>query len=462
MQKNLSSIKIVVIGLMLLTSLLLFGLFAIFTVDDAWITFRYGLNLIEHGVWNYHPYPIERVEAYTNALYAFLSIIPHALEMPVVLFFKLIAIIILGCFVLQILKYRNLNAAVLGMLLLGTSAFFFVHLVSCLETGIFMLLIFIVSLKNEDFFSEKKLLITIAFLFPLIRPEGALFSAVLGLWAIQRKDWKSVKALVFTGLVLGIYYAIRTYFFESNFPNPFYMKTVKYYSLNILDSLKSSYFFWIPTVILLALTKRKSAFIWFVLSLGIWVFLYSPSVLFMNYAARFPFQIFFPLLLSAVVSAGLYISNPDISQLRKISIIAVCLFSVVLWGHKSYQEKNELFYLIKYSTSSDASHKPLALELNKFNPLRIMLGDVGIFGYFSKSHIIDLAGLAHKKIARQSLTLDMMKAESPDLIFLYAQKRDPADILDVLQQKVVKEYIDQHGGFEVISYIRCLDVNVLV
>ena len=46
-----------------------------FTVDDAYISFRYGHVLAEHHVWNWNPAGA-RVEAYTSAIYTFLSILP--------------------------------------------------------------------------------------------------------------------------------------------------------------------------------------------------------------------------------------------------------------------------------------------------------------------------------------------------------------------------------------------------
>jgi hypothetical protein len=65
--------------------------YANFTVDDAFITFRYGYNLVNHGIWNWNP-DNDLVEAYTSGLYAALSILPHAFHIPVVLFFKLIGL----------------------------------------------------------------------------------------------------------------------------------------------------------------------------------------------------------------------------------------------------------------------------------------------------------------------------------------------------------------------------------
>ena len=50
-----------------------------FTVDDAFISWRYGHSLSEVGEWNWNPVGSPRVEAYTNPLYTFVSIVPAAL-----------------------------------------------------------------------------------------------------------------------------------------------------------------------------------------------------------------------------------------------------------------------------------------------------------------------------------------------------------------------------------------------
>ena len=66
-----------------------FWLFSRFTVDDAFITWRYGQNLAQHGVWNFNPTTFDPTQSYTNPIYALISIIPAVLGINVVLFFKL-------------------------------------------------------------------------------------------------------------------------------------------------------------------------------------------------------------------------------------------------------------------------------------------------------------------------------------------------------------------------------------
>ena len=81
-----------------------FYVFSRFTVDDAFITFRYGKNLIDFGIWNYNPSNIDMVQAYTNPIYAVLGIIPNLFNWDVVLFFKLFSILLLVLFSIWFIK----------------------------------------------------------------------------------------------------------------------------------------------------------------------------------------------------------------------------------------------------------------------------------------------------------------------------------------------------------------------
>jgi hypothetical protein len=66
-----------------------FWLFSRFTVDDAFISWRYGKNLVDFGIWNYSPAIFDMTQAYTNPIFAVLSIIPNLFKIDVVLFFKI-------------------------------------------------------------------------------------------------------------------------------------------------------------------------------------------------------------------------------------------------------------------------------------------------------------------------------------------------------------------------------------
>ena len=85
---NNKAIKLLIISGFILS----FYFFSRFTVDDAFISWRYGFNLISSGHWNYNPSSLDLTQAYTNPLFAFLSILPAYFNIGVVLFFKILSL----------------------------------------------------------------------------------------------------------------------------------------------------------------------------------------------------------------------------------------------------------------------------------------------------------------------------------------------------------------------------------
>lgn len=63
-------------------------MFSRFTVDDAFISWRYGKNIFDFGIWNYNPSNFDMTQAYTNPIFAFLSIIPNLFRLDIVLFLR--------------------------------------------------------------------------------------------------------------------------------------------------------------------------------------------------------------------------------------------------------------------------------------------------------------------------------------------------------------------------------------
>ena len=142
-------------------SILSFYFFSRLTVDDAFISWRYGKNFIEHGIWNYNPSSFDLTEAFTNPIMAYLSIVPNYLGINIVLFFKLFAIIVTLLFVYFItekFKKKNIN-----ILIFFAMPGVVCHLFGGLETVLFaifgcMLLISLYkdNLLNSIFFTIQK------------------------------------------------------------------------------------------------------------------------------------------------------------------------------------------------------------------------------------------------------------------------------------------------------------------
>ncbi|MFM5952645.1 MAG: hypothetical protein ACKOOE_08685, partial [Micrococcales bacterium] len=112
-----------------------FWIFSRFTVDDAFITWRYGKNLIDFGVWNYNPSTFDPTQAYTNPIYAALSIVPAALHWNVVLFFKFVSLLLAVSFVIWFVRVRPQSK--LPLLVFFAVPATMIHLFSGLETFLY-------------------------------------------------------------------------------------------------------------------------------------------------------------------------------------------------------------------------------------------------------------------------------------------------------------------------------------
>ena len=65
------------VGILALVAVSIWAIYLIwmlksYTLDDSFITWRYGENLVQHGTWNFNPSG-PKVEAYSSFLYALIS-----------------------------------------------------------------------------------------------------------------------------------------------------------------------------------------------------------------------------------------------------------------------------------------------------------------------------------------------------------------------------------------------------
>lgn len=205
--------------------LLDFWMFSRFTVDDAFITWRYGQNLIEHGVWNYNPTPFDPTQSYTNPIYALLSIVPAALGINVVSFFKIFSLGIFLGFTYWFLKRRPGSAIYLGLFFAVPSTA--IHLFSGLETFLFVALVCMLLIFVKEH-SYKAALVVASILF-ITRPESWTLVLTLPLvlaWSRNRFHKKQFwRSLAILSSVLASYFALHLWLFGEILPNTFFVKS---------------------------------------------------------------------------------------------------------------------------------------------------------------------------------------------------------------------------------------------
>ncbi|MCE1177457.1 MAG: hypothetical protein LWW86_00245 [Micrococcales bacterium] len=210
-------------------TLFLTWLLSRFTIDDSFITWRYGDNLIRHGVWNWNPSATDKVEAYTNPTYAALSIIPPAIGLSAEFFFKLVSLALLVTLVVWIMRLPGLHWAHRAVLLLLTAAnpTFHVHLWSGLETPMYVVFLTLVFGSLYVHGGLGRTGYVLALLIALTRPEGIGFAVLAVLWAllIRPSRGRLTGAIAVIGAICA-YWAARAAYFGAFFPNTFYIKTV--------------------------------------------------------------------------------------------------------------------------------------------------------------------------------------------------------------------------------------------
>jgi hypothetical protein len=209
-------------GVVALVGALLAFLLIRFTVDDAFVSWRYGQSLL-HGAWNWNPSARYRVEAYPDLLTALASVVPALLGVPPELFAKLEELCVLGGYlvVVQRLAVPRLQRLLLTALALMNPVFF-VHLFSGLGTANFALLIAalygLLYTRGDLGHAGHVLAALVAF----SRPEGMVYALVAEAWCLHLNRRRSDGiALGVAGGVLALYWTLRGIYFGSFFPNPY-------------------------------------------------------------------------------------------------------------------------------------------------------------------------------------------------------------------------------------------------
>ncbi len=297
--------------------IVLIFVFIRFTVDDAFITWRYATTFVRTGHWNYSAGPIPPSEGYTNFLYAIVAAVPAALHIPMELFFKLVSLALLVGYLVAVGRARLPKLQVLALLVIVCcNPSFMIMLFSGLETVSFAFLVallFALVYRNGGL---GPLGYATALALTLTRPEGILFAFVAMAWSLvitRRRAQADGLALVC--IIWGAYWGWRWNHFGYFWPNAFYVKSgnrgeASAQLVNVVSGL-------LPALVIAGLVVLIAATMWrvdtsalrrslrnaqnatpFVLALTSAVVvlgLYHSSNLTMNFVNRFEWQLLFPV-----------------------------------------------------------------------------------------------------------------------------------------------------------------------
>jgi hypothetical protein len=376
-----------------------------FTIDDAYITFRYSDNLAagDGPVWNVGEDP---VEGFTN----FLWMVWHApfallgLDLPLVA--KLTSFAAGAAALVLLVRYCHQRYGLVSALVAGGAYVVFVptyfHVTGGLETIAFaalLLRVVVLGLRAIDGQPvrgwEPPLLLVLA---GMLRPEGvlaALPAFAAWLWTVRRDRtaWAWTAGAAVLG---GAYFAWRWSYYGHLFPNTFYVKfgNVDAGALwleNVVPVL-------LPLLLCTAalLVRRDTRWSGVVLcaTVGATYLTYVVSGPTMDYLYRFAYHAFPVLCLAAGLLVGPF---------RRWWLASGVGALAVGWVAVTGVQAPDLPLIANYGPDLARTHEPIGkgLAVADVPPeLRtVAVNDAGAIPYYSHWHTIDFIGLNDEPIA---------------------------------------------------------------
>jgi len=442
-----SNNKIAVYVFAALSFILFTWLFFSVRWDDSYIAFRYGLNFVHNGHWNWNS-DSNNVEAYTNFSYAFLTIIPIFLHVDPTVFFTIVNIVWMGVILYRV-KAGTTSFVLFCCALLLTvfNPFFNYHIATGMETIFFAFLLFEAFrclLQPLNGGSGEVYFYFILLLLPLTRPEGAIY-AVVCFFVNMLVNKRKVEAKVALGLVILIgigYMGWRVSHFQKLLPNTFYLKSVKGFSLkNWVRFVINARLYLIMLFVLNLLIRNKVVLIVSILTAVIAMFLYAPSDLVTTTFDRFPLQVFLPVFL-----ASLFV----VTKKQAVVLLPVSLLWFYLGSYTAYNDYH------KASPFSPAIYfyKEVGKSLSKYSNKNytLIIGEAGIIPYYSNWKAYDFIGLADRELSTKKISPGYLEPKSPDVVFLYSTTMSEADIPPAFyDQGVIYDYIKRKGIYSKVG-----------
>ncbi len=416
-----------------------------FTVDDAYISFRYARNLAEgHGL-TYNPG--EYVEGYTNFFWTLILAGFIKCQIDPVLVSKILgALSAYGSLILTYAISQRLMplryTPCLATWFLSTSIVFSGYAIFGLETGFFLFLILLGSwlmLRENDSPDAWPWSGIVFGLAGLTRPEAPLFIGMLMLF-LGRRFWAAQnlrRGLLFVSII-GAHLAFRFYYYGQWTPNTLSAKTgnIEYQVTNGLIYLNNyinhaGIVLWFGLLGLIhALIQKQRA----LLSLAATALAFSAYIALVGGDWMPLFRFISPIepLVFILVDAGLRLIL-DRKELT-INIALAVLLAVVAVQRVDTLSGDQQFIIEKEKRFWDtAAGNTANWFLQNGKPGTIAMGDIGYIGYKTNYPVMDLLGLTDPNISKMeggytqktgSEWLDYIFNQAPQYILIISSTRD--------------------------------------
>lgn len=445
-----------------------------YTMDDAYITFRYAQNFASGNglVFNVGEKP--RAEGITSPLYAIiLSLSPKNID--IVTFSKWLGLlsaffssILVGVIVFKVSTrfailpyYSHLILSATAATYCLTNPYIVGNAVSGMETSISGLafLTFIMCIINvyiEEKVKNSLLFFTglVATTVPLLRPEMALVVlATLITFSLinsNKRKHMSIILLIFIGLGT-LYFITRYIYYEMLLPLPFYIKQggVKearglYGRLELLEYIQHTYILILGIFIYLALLfapTRKNNYllrkllIVLLFAITLQLIYYSTIHHIMGFGLRYFQPISFGIITLGFISFGCIYSLLNLNPIRNhisLPLLFMGIYCILLFiNEESYWKVKPALvdcYAKSFSDRGIKNWKPVTQAAMQVKNLQVAMYDCGQFPFLTGFRTIDLAGLNNRAIAlgrSKETTIDEIKKNNPSLVILVGDKNNP-------------------------------------
>lgn len=494
-------IEKILIGAALIYAIWIVIIFPKWTVDDAFITFRYAENLANHGVlsWNISG---AHVEGYTGialpvilAGFIKLGISPVLTSHLIGLVFFFLSGILLW------LIFRKLNVSILVsgivIFLFATNQVLFTHAFSGLETVMFLGIIlasiyaFLIRISTKKYSFKYDLYLSLSlFLASLIRPEGLALSIVFFCTAFffiykhnKEKTRKFVTGFLLFYLIPSLFYFYwRWNYYGYLLPNTYYIKSTSGFSFSNFGDTSRFFrtFFAVPLVGAFMIISSEMDWLWdkiklffdkkiiyLVVANFIFVFLLLLEVfhshLTMNYAGRFyiPFLPAIWILIALLLEFG-YRALLEAKIKRPLGyIFTLCFLGILILYQTLFQIskiKEEYNFAENYKLLLETEHISIGKLLKDIIPSSEKLTvymDAGAIPYFSQLQSVDFGGLNDLILAHDKLTpverIDYFFSSRPGAVVFTSSSPDRLDNPET-QTMVDDPRFKNYTLFKVYSY----------
>ena len=430
-----------------------------FTIDDAYITFRYSKNLAAGWGPTYNPGQ-PPVEGYTTFLWMLMMALPHFVGVNVATFAKLVSVLCLcGTFFLTArLTYdvshsqrveTRLFFASFAAFVMATLPISAVHAVSGMETALFVLLVSLLSwcaVRGVTVDSRWLFgLPLIGLLTGLTRPEGNAIALLLVGYAylvspIERRRrlmWAVLKWYVLPG---ALYFLWRAWYYALPLPLPFYMKVLRAGAFAGAGDVGSYLMYLLPALVALllpALLRFRCEYWPVALPAAFLLVFYLFPVHAMGFEWRFVYPSA-PLIVALAGAGGAewFALLETQAQLRRPW--ELFLAGLLLVGAANLSSLEGLVRS-KQSYGAGISHyKSFGTLLSDFDAsytLTLAIGDAGTVPYYADWQVIDLFGLNSREIGL---------GETP--VFTMVFERQAVDLILLSVGDNPNRISDEHGG----------------